>query len=985
MKILITLVCLILLIPALSSQTMLKGKVVILNSGKKPLSGVQITVNNGEKIVYSAADGRFNISFPDKSKGDYIGIAASLPDYKVVNEASLMSIGINPDKEIVVEMCKPELLARRRDAFYSLHLYPLVKKIQEESKQAKKDADKEIARLNYRLAALEGLSDWFINFNPDYADNLEKELFRMLEEGQTGLILSSDLTARIENEIKRNLKGKEFGAKATDQVTRLLENLERIAEISMIEGDFNKFKENYQKIIAFEADDFNWTYKYASKLQQLLELDNSIEMYEKAIATAKSNPDSIRGMNAMAYIYLVIDKIELAKKYFLRAEKTDKGLNIGYSISTVNGLLRVFRRKMDFDTTGYYEKKLMNYLSLNLNNRDFRKSAARAYSDLGDYYYDRYLYGRGDFLYSNSDRIYKSIPTLDKEDPKYVVEMQREYAQFLGLLGEKSLNRKKSKASEEYYAQSDSILNGLIAHGDNFSAMIVFFNEFNKNFNDILLGNTRQGEKLKNKFDLLKSKLPAEAVSIASSLMDLLSNLHEYASSSNLGFSNFDIDSLSVSTFEAYGVKTVPIFLKISALGNFRDPHKDSLAQLEELQRITTFVVDSLSQTEILKKSELCQMLVMLSQTWFGVGATKPGFNCLVKAYEIGKKIAESDQTGFSFYPELGNIYFNFSLCFFTAEMIPESIMATDSAIAIYEKMLQIDTAQFACRLAESYLQKMNLLQTVQNRLVLNGDWYDYIISDSLNRYLARLDGVVKYCHDDMLGNESFLNYQFLNQKALVAIRTAYATGVFTSREQSSLDTIKSIAAGFNDADLPDQLRASTIVEFITDFQNTVTPETLEKARIYFSSKKQIDASIAEQDPYRQVRLLLSLEDYLNGSLKKYPQDELLKKRLALVYNNLSWNYLFLKEFKKSETNAKKSLKIDSSEENLVPYTNLGHAYLFRGKLKNAIATYENLKNKSDDNDIPYKKILISDFTELGNAGILHPDVQKAKGVIESW
>jgi tetratricopeptide (TPR) repeat protein len=100
-------------------------------------------------------------------------------------------------------------------------------------------------------------------------------------------------------------------------------------------------------------------------------------------------------------------------------------------------------------------------------------------------------------------------------------------------------------------------------------------------------------------------------------------------------------------------------------------------------------------------------------------------------------------------------------------------------------------------------------------------------------------------------------------------------------------------------------------------------------------------------------------------------------------YSSLSWWALFTKDYARSEKAARRCLELDETQVYVM--TNLGHSQLLRGQYKAGMATYEKLKGKKDEKNKDYKDIILKDLQELEAAGVSHPDVAKARKVIEKW
>ena len=92
---------------------------------------------------------------------------------------------------------------------------------------------------------------------------------------------------------------------------------------------------------------------------------------------------------------------------------------------------------------------------------------------------------------------------------------------------------------------------------------------------------------------------------------------------------------------------------------------------------------------------------------------------------------------------------------------------------------------------------------------------------------------------------------------------------------------------------------------------------------------------------------------------------------LAEKYGNLSFNYLFTKNFDLSEQAADKALGIDSTQTWIK--TNLAHALLFQGKTADAEKIYDELANTIYGEVETYAATLLDDFEQLEKADIVPP------------
>lgn len=92
------------------------------------------------------------------------------------------------------------------------------------------------------------------------------------------------------------------------------------------------------------------------------------------------------------------------------------------------------------------------------------------------------------------------------------------------------------------------------------------------------------------------------------------------------------------------------------------------------------------------------------------------------------------------------------------------------------------------------------------------------------------------------------------------------------------------------------------------------------------------------------------------------------------LYGNLSWQYLFSRQYAEAEQAAQKALDLDDSQHWVE--TNLGHSFLLRGDLKKAKQVY---REYMDQDGPKAKSMLLQDLDALEAGGVRHGDIGKAR------
>jgi tetratricopeptide (TPR) repeat protein len=191
----------------------------------------------------------------------------------------------------------------------------------------------------------------------------------------------------------------------------------------------------------------------------------------------------------------------------------------------------------------------------------------------------------------------------------------------------------------------------------------------------------------------------------------------------------------------------------------------------------------------------------------------------------------------------------------------------------------------------------------------------------------------------------------------------------------------------------PEEYQADSANVLLSIGQNYALLEKYRDAEIYYFRSLKIQELLAKKNPddfptgLYNVSWCLSviysiLEDYPNAIHYNNVGKELLfkhketidyKPHLAQNYGNLSWCYLFTKEYSQSEQSAHRALELDSIN---FSKTNLAHALLFQNRFSEAEAIYKELSQTVYTENKTYTPALLDDFNKLEKAGVI-PEERK--------
>ena len=134
-------------------------------------------------------------------------------------------------------------------------------------------------------------------------------------------------------------------------------------------------------------------------------------------------------------------------------------------------------------------------------------------------------------------------------------------------------------------------------------------------------------------------------------------------------------------------------------------------------------------------------------------------------------------------------------------------------------------------------------------------------------------------------------------------------------------------------------------------------------------SKEEIETILVELAKEKE-----NIEKLMNANQSNENETENPVSAVARTLGTLSWNYLFIKDYKKSEQSAREALKLDNSQTWIK--TNLAHALLFQNQFSKAEKIYKELSQIKRSENVTYKQVLLEDLTTLEKKGVI-PEKQK--------
>ncbi|MFN8303125.1 MAG: tetratricopeptide repeat protein [Saprospiraceae bacterium] len=320
----------------LSAQITQHGLVLLQNSGRKPLSEVELTALGANPAI-SLANGAFSLTFGAKNKGDYAAIYAKKPGYEVVNQEELRKTGLHPTDTVRVLMCLAGELDRRRLAYYQINEKNITRSYNDKIAQLRAEnraTDEALSKLgeDYQsaLRQLEDYNERFIVMNLDEVSGLRKQAFALFERGQIDSAIAVLQDELITEDLNRARREKKQGQALKELGEQKIKNGEEgekqavqawmdKAEFYVVKLDFAQAESYYEKAVAADTNNFDNVFKYAFFLQGQRQFAKVEQQYRRALALAGDSAVQALVLNNLGVFYSDNQRMAEAENAYLKA------------------------------------------------------------------------------------------------------------------------------------------------------------------------------------------------------------------------------------------------------------------------------------------------------------------------------------------------------------------------------------------------------------------------------------------------------------------------------------------------------------------------------------------------------------------------------------------------------------------------------------------------------------------------------------------
>ncbi len=936
---------------ALSAQITQHGLVLLQNSGKKPLSEVELTAPGANPAV-SLANGAFSLTFGAKTKGDYAAIYAKKPGYEVVNQEELRKTGLHPTDTVRVIMCLAGELDRRRLAYYQINEKNITQSYNDKIARLRAEnraSDEALSKLgeDYKIALkqLEDYNERFIVMNLDEVSGLRKQAFSLFERGQIDSAIAVLQDELITEDLNRARLEKQQGQALKDLGEQKIKNGEEgekqaiqawmdKAEFYVVKLDFTQAEFYYKKAVEADTSNFDNVFKYAFFLQGQRQFSKVEQQYQRALVLARDSAWQALVLNNLGVFYSDNQRMAEAENACLKAlgirrrlAQKNPDTYLPEVAATLNNLGTIYRdnHHMAEAEKAYAEALSIRRLLVLKNPETFEAELANSLDNLGAFYYANQR------MADAEKAITESLAIRRKLVLKKGLACQPDLAKTLISAGNVYGASQRARDAENAYQEALTIYRGLAQKNAVFQREVALclnnLGVLYRNNYDMAAAGSAFNEALTIR-RLLAGKDPD---AYQPDLAATLSNLGNFYRANQKMREAEQAYTEALAIYRQLALKNPEAFrpdvaLCLNNLGIFYAGIQKT-AEAEQAYSEALAVYRRLSiESPAAFQPNIAAILNNLGILYNDNGKMNEAGKAYQEALDIRRRLAQDNPA--TYQPDLATTLNNMGSYYSDIPKVREAEKAYSEALDIRRRLAQDNPAAFEPDVAES-LNNLGVLYSDTKRL----DQAEKAYSEALSifRRLSQQNPDV-YCSDyaSTLNNlgvlcETQKNYARALDYYAESL-AVYKTGLLQGKQNlfaGCMQTLRNV----------DEVKDSTIER--EDF---------------------IHATAA-------LRLLAETCDTLSGVSDR------LRNLAAPEYRSLSWSALLIHDYDLSERAARRSFVFDT--EQIDAYAYLGHALLLQGQENPAREAYGHLKGKTDKyTGDPYKISLEDDFDALNAQGI---------------
>ena len=302
MKIMTTIMTLILLVASNAHGAVLRGKIVLLNSGGKPVENVQVSAF-GANTQVSTGTGLFELDFPGKIPGDVVMLIIQKKGFEVINKRDVERVVLrqNPDELLEIAMCLEGTWEKNVQVYYGIAAKAINDEFEKRLKKIESaiigTKDTEIRRLTAErdaaLAQAKRMAEDFAQVNLDEASDLYREAFGYFTKGD----IDKALEVLNKEKLDRALKKTEERLRAIGEAYILGARLHRI------KFNFVEAESYYDQALVADPGNLDNYLEFSAFLWDQRNFPKGEEICNKALAIKMEDGAKAAFLNNLGLLY----------------------------------------------------------------------------------------------------------------------------------------------------------------------------------------------------------------------------------------------------------------------------------------------------------------------------------------------------------------------------------------------------------------------------------------------------------------------------------------------------------------------------------------------------------------------------------------------------------------------------------------------------------------------------------------------------------
>jgi tetratricopeptide (TPR) repeat protein len=951
------------------------GLVREFNSQKKPIDGVQVNFADAVPTT-SGDDGYFRLAFTGKKPGDYIFLnAVRKAGYELVNQSDLQHLQLtrNMAMEEDIIMAREGIIDAARMQYHQISATALTARYEKEKKILKdklaqtllsqKEWEEQSKELQQQVALqqknLEEYADRFARMNPDDMGTLQQEALELFKAGDIAGAIKKLEGAGFIGRLKDNLEEKK----------KIIKGVLFQAELYVLNLQMIEAEGLYDELLGLDSMDLALLQSSAAFYKKQHRYQKALYLYSRITRHAESKVwNRADAYGNMADLFITLGDISKAKNcYTIFSESYQQLLREDSSIAFYKRNVAISQAKLGevYSLSGELLKAITFYrederLIRQLNeafpeNSDFRKVLATSQAKLGEVYTALGELPRALGFYIEYERLSQE---LYKASPENI-----DYAKIFAT--------SQSKLGDTYTALGE------------LPKAIAYFKEYGLLSRRLSLA---YPEEVELKYALAVSCLKlGESYAILQKFSDALIYYKEFQQLCLDLHSSFSGNVNFKYTLAASYSKLGEIY---TALKDFHTALECYVACEELSRELLSAFPDNVNF-----KNGLVISCFKLGQTYHVLADITKVIAYYKECIRLSKElyVGFPDNVNFKMslsvsYHQLGGVYSSLKENYIALEYLklseglsielnksfPENVNFKNELANCYSKIGEVNTIIGETRVAIKYFIDEEKLRVE----LLSTSPANFDFKYRLSTTYGKLGHMYNLLADWQKALVYFTNYHRFKKE----LYDQPSKDTNSKKEFATSCWWLGLAhdkRGWADSSLMYCEQATNL--FISLFKD------YPHEYFYFNSSEECSKQLIllhfqSKNYLTSMHLSLQRIERLKTAKINFPNYADLRNEIASCYGNAAYYALFLNNFTGAEGYAKQGLATNSTQTWI--YTNLALAYLYQSKWKNAKAIYVRLKDQPNGKE-PFKVAFLQDLKDLEAAGITHPDVAKARALLE--